>query len=431
MSTITMGPYSGLYALVQPYDMVSTVVGPDNVSVTVQRASEHHLIPVFQFGVFYDGDLEILPGPTMTFGGRVHSNSDLYVGANQELFFDSFVTAAGSIYHRRKDQDAVPRGDVWFQDDEGEYQRMNFDSTDPIWEERAIWTWGGRVQDQAHGIVPIGLPLPYGVDPIEIIKRGGPGDSQVLRDARYYYKADLRIIDGVATDREDHPVLLDPGILNTHTFYNFRESQWVTATEIDVGALLTAGQAPQNGIVYISSSETAPGAADAVIRLSNGAELPDGGLTVATDNPLYIQGDYNITDPQPASVLTDAINILSNAWNDAKSDHGISQRRATNTYVRCAIMAGNLETTDGHYNGGLENFLRFLEGWRGRPLTYVGSLVCMWSSEWATGPWYYGGNSYTAPRREWSFDTNFTDPDLLPPGTPNILNFEPGEWIYK
>jgi hypothetical protein len=279
--------------------------------------------------------------------------------------------------------------------------------------------------------VSIGLPLPFGIDPIEIIKRGEVGDSGVLRDARYYYKADLRIIDGAATDRDGMPVDLDEDVLSTHTFYNYRESKWLTATELDIGALMAAGQAPENGIIFISASETAPGAADAVVRLANGAELPDGGLTVATDNPLYILGDYNITDPQPASVLTDAINILSNAWDDEKSHDPLEERTASPTYVRCAIMAGNLETTDGNYNGGLENFLRFLERWSGRPLTYVGSLVCMWYSEWATGPWYYGGNSYTAPRRQWSFDTNFYDPDLLPPGTPNILNFEPGEWIFE
>jgi hypothetical protein len=279
--------------------------------------------------------------------------------------------------------------------------------------------------------VPIGLPLPSGIDPIEIIERGEAGDSQVLRDARYYYKADLKIIDGVATDGNDMPVDLDSGIMSTHTFYNFREGKWITATQLDIGQLMQAGQAPANGIIYISSSETVLGAKDAAIRLVNGGRLPAGGLTVATDNPLYIQGDYNVINPQPASVLTDAINILSNSWDDEKSDHPLNERLASPTSIRVAVMAGNTETTPGHYNGGLENFLRFLEKWSGQTLTYVGSLVCMWYSEWATGAWYYGHNSYTAPIRAWSFDTNFYDPDQLPPGTPNILNFEPGEWIYQ
>ncbi len=431
LSTITLGPYSGLFALVQPYRMVSSVSGPDNSAVRVERSSEHHLIPIFQFGVFYDLDLEILPGPTMTFDGRVHTNGDLYVGANQDLYFESMVTSAGSIYNERKDEFPGSEGDVWFRNDENSYRRMTFDSRSDNWEEGALLLWGGRVQDSQHGIVRIGLPLPSGMDPIEIIKRGEIGDSQVLHDARFYYKAHLRIIDGAATDGDGLPVYLDDGVLSSHTFYNYREGKWISATEIDVEKLMDAGQIPDNGIIYVSSSETSPGARDAAVRLVKGEQLPAGGLTIATDNPLYIQGDFNVDNPQPASVLTDAINILSNGWQDDRSDLPLKKRVASNTSVRVAVMAGNLETIPGtFYNGGLENFPRFLEKWDNRTLTYVGSLVCMWYSEMATGQWFYGGNSYTPPVRDWSFDTNFYDPDLLPPGTPNILNFEPGEWIY-
>ena len=429
LSTITLGPYTGLFALVQPYVMVSKAVGPGSVEARVERWSEHHLIPVFQFGVFYDQDLEILPGPVMTFGGRVHSNHDLYVGCNIDLYFDSYVTAAGSIFNDRKDQLFAPPGDVWFKDDTDQYRRMTFDSRDPNWEEGALVLWGGRVMDSAHGITPIGLPLPSGMDPIEIIKRGQEGDPPSYREARFYYKADLKIIDGVATDGADMPVDLDSDVLSTHLFYNYREGKRITATQLDIEALNNSGQMPENGILYISASETAPGALDAAIRLVNGERLPAGGLTVVTDNPLYILGDYNTVDPQPAAVLTDAINILSNAWDDDNSHKSINHRIAASTTVRVAVMAGNLETTPGNYNGGLENFLRFLEQWDNKTLTYIGSIVCMWYSEWATGPWHYGGDYYTAPHRDWSFDTNFYDPDLLPPGTPNILNFEPGEWV--
>ncbi len=431
MSTITVGPYTGLYAIVQPYLMTSEVVGPYNSMVRVERSSEHHLIPVFQFGVFYDQDLEILPGPDMTFNGRVHSNGDLFVGAKNDLYFDSFVTSAGSIFNERKEEPTVPGGDVWFRDDTNHYRKMTFDSRHPNWEELALIRWGGRVQDQAHGIIRIGLPLPTGIDPIEIIKRGEEDDSQVLRDARFYYEADLKIIDGVATDRNNLPVDLDEDVLSTHTFYNYREGKWITAIQLDIAALIEGGQFPDNGIIYISASETLPYAMDAAIRLVNGQQLPEVGLTVATDNPLYIQGDYNTIEPRPSSVLSDAFNILSNSWDDANSDKPLDQRRATETSVRVAVMAGNLETIPGNYNGGLENFPRFLEKWNGRRLIYVGSLVCMWYSDWATGLWHYGGNYYTAPVRDWSFDTNFYDPDKLPPGTPNILNFVPGDWIYQ
>ena len=428
LSVITLGPYAGLSAFIQPYRLVSRAVGPGGSMASISRRPEHHLIPVFQFSIFYDLDLEIFPRQYMTVNGRVHTNGNLHVGAETDLYFDGFVTSADNILSDRKDGQPGPSGQVWFKDDRGSYRQMTFDSQDSHWEDRALRTWGGRVQDQAHGIIRIQLPLVPGSDPVEVIRRGEVGDSEALQESRFYYKAGLMIIDGVATDGNGYPVALAAGILSSHTFYNFREGKWLTATEIDIEELIAAGQVPGNGIIYISASETLPGARDAVIRLVNGSRLPQGGLTVATDNPLYIRGNYNVVIPQPASVLADALNILSNSWDDVNSDQSIGHRRASDTTIRAAVMAGTLETTPGNYNGGIENFPRFLEDWGGMSMTYVGSLVCMWISEWATGQFVYGGEYYIAPSRNWSFDSAFYSPDGLPPGTPSVLNFEPGDW---
>ena len=43
---------------------------------------------LFQFAVFYTNDLEILPGPDMTLGGRVHCNGDIYLGCGGTLTVD-------------------------------------------------------------------------------------------------------------------------------------------------------------------------------------------------------------------------------------------------------------------------------------------------------------------------------------------------------
>lgn len=428
LRSITTGPYAGLVALIQSYLISSEVRGPSGARKEVEQTIENLLIPIFQFGVFYDGDLEILPGPSMTFEGRVHTNSDLYTATWSTLSYNSKTTAAGHIYHRRKDSGSMPNGTVRFKDDQGEYQNMTFDSTDPDWYERSLETWGGQVEDQAHGIEALNLPIPYEVEFHDLIQRGSESDPPELREIKYYWKADLRIVDGVATDGEGSPIDLEPGIITTATFYNFREGKWLTATQIDIDALMDNDRSPENGILYISMAETNPGAADAVIRLINGQKLPTTGLTIATDNPLYVWRDYNTVNKQPASLICDAINILSNNWDDSNSDKSLSNRIATNTTVNCAIMAGNTETTWGHYNGGLENFPRFLEYWSGRTFTFRGSLVCVWESQLATGQWFYGGNYYTAPRRNWSFDTDFLDPEKLPPGTPFIHSVQRLSW---
>ena len=76
-----------------------------------------HNIPIFQFLVFYAGDLEILPGPDMNLSGRIHANGDLYLNAGATLTIGDRpsppnlapgnpfvqVSAAGQIIRGRKE----------------------------------------------------------------------------------------------------------------------------------------------------------------------------------------------------------------------------------------------------------------------------------------------------------------------------------------
>ena len=130
--------------------------------------------------------------------------------------------------------------------------------------------------------------------------------------------------------------------------------------------------------------------------------------------------------------MCDAINILSNGWDDSKSSESLlSERVATNTAINVAVVTGNTETEQDAYNGGVENLPRFLEKWAGQTLTYRGSLIAMWESEIATGKWFYGDPYYTAPKRDWSFDTDLSDPAKAPPGAPSFTTVEEVCWKYE
>ena len=68
---INTGTYTGLYSLNQQIDIRTTatdVSGNQNTAVVSVNAQS---IPLFQFGVFYEGDLEIHNGPRMDFAGWV------------------------------------------------------------------------------------------------------------------------------------------------------------------------------------------------------------------------------------------------------------------------------------------------------------------------------------------------------------------------
>jgi hypothetical protein len=174
---------------------------------------------------------------------------------------------------------------------------------------------------------------------------------------------------------------------------------------------------------------------------------------VASENGVYVQGNYNATGvtlsgntspalsenyfPQnssthiPAAIVADAVTILSNNWNDSKSfayPFAPDSRPATQTIVRFAMLSGQgLTGRTGGYNpsqfgqlnGGVHNFKRYLEAWSGVRLNYSGSLVNLFTSRNNNG-FFKCCVVYNPPIRDWSFDKTFLNANRLPPGTPYI-----------
>ena len=169
------------------------------------------------------------------------------------------------------------------------------------------------------------------------------------------------------------------------------------------------------------------------------------GLAIATENPAYIFGDFNsnsggggFNDPNVAvSVSADAVTLLSNNFNDVNSfafpyvfnypnSGSPAVRNATTTYYRVAIMAGKGisfpqpagTAQDFGTDGGVHNFLRYIENWGGQTLNYRGSIISMYSDRQATGTYKCCTTVYSPPTRGYNFDTEFLTPSLLPPRTP-------------
>jgi hypothetical protein len=185
------------------------------------------------------------------------------------------------------------------------------------------------------------------------------------------------------------------------------------------------------------------------VRLVNGQQLPPSGLTVATPQPLYVKGNYNITTngstfastlgsttngmTVPAALMGDAVTILSSNWSDSyNSGTSLSSRSPVNTTINAATLEGIVPsvTVNGtqYYSGGVENFLRLLEDWSGSTLTYNGSIVVMFPSQYATN--YWNGNYYSVPTRQWGFDTTFSQAGKLPPLTPQAKKIVRESWGF-
>ena len=435
-TTLTDGAYKGLYGLVTAYNISST--GLDSrreTSVSLGMAMQDALIPLFQFAVFFENDLEFSPGQIMALGGRVHSNGSVFLQSSNGLNINSFLTSAGEIIHGPKPGSGLSpqTADVFIRDKNGVDQNMKnpdgtwLDSQAANWVDNSMGRWGGLVEDNDHGITELEMPVVTDGPATDLIDRAS-GDGDSFEDL-----SGLKVVDGQAYYLQNNgtwtnvtATLIAQGVMGNGVFRDSREGEDVFSLDIDISRLNTSGYYPTNGIIYCSVPTT-DGIVSAV-RLKNASTLPRA-TTIATNNPLYTLGNFNTVSKKPAALLADAVTALSNNWSDARSWDDLAARSATATQVNASVMAGTTETgEDGQgYNGGFENLLRLLEEWDGTTFTWRGAAVSLWYSRQATNPWAYGGY-YTDPLRDWAFDIDLLDIANLPPGTPMVNIVQRTQW---
>lgn len=528
--TIQTGDYKGLYGLNQRIDLNVDARDQSNNHSNVVVSLNAQSIPLFQFGVFFGGDLEIHNGARLDFAGWVHTNGNLFLGSDAGSYFHDMVTTPKKVYRRRKTSgaSAVSANGVWIDNAGGTSKNLNFDSETvtnaATFRSRSASLVDDRLKTDAYSLSTLSLPLPAGMQPIVIIDPQSGGDAPAVRAVKYSWLADMAVtIDlnavtpanlcnaggagvgimtrngtakfGGMTPAECNNIFL----WTTNAFQEGREGFGVDVLDINVGALMDwfdAGPAARmftfgNGlgsIMYVTFTNAWNGAGwnaavnnkdFPVVRLSNGWKLKYK-LTVATDRPVYVKGNYNSEGPatvwRAAAIIGDGVTFLSPDWLDANRPwptiaqcaalnpasppnydaspsnpaadctnqagaappanfvNGAGQLPAgtpANTMiVQAAVLAGNSRTCNegdvacsGPYGGGLENFPRFLEDWGGgKTMQYAGSLVSLFGSRYSNVRGWSWRTYYGAPTRDWSFDTRFSDPMQLPPGTPVVTN---------
>ena len=433
---LTTGNLAGLHALVKSFSVDATAVSrTDGARVVLSEGFEVALVPIFQFAVFYNNDLEIAPGADMSLIGRVHTNGNLYLQSNVALRLDSYVSAAGSVHYGRKGPGSAGAGDVLIKNAQGTAVSMKMgsgwmDSHYANWYDSSLARWGGRIKDSAYGQPRLNLPLTNTDDPHKLIERADSNPDS------YENKATLKIVDGIAmrkmgdgTWQDVTAAMVADGTLTykADAFTDQREVQKVDLTQLDVAKMYSNGYAPSNGVVYFSDASASSSEWPAM-RLVNGSTL-NAPLTVASENPLYTLGDFNSVNKQPASLMADAVTFLSSSWKDTMSTKSKTLRAAAATTVNASYLTGNVETTASDYSGGFENLPRFLETWSGKVFTWKGSAVNLWNSRQAVGTW--NGTYYDPPTRNWQYDIDLDDPNKLPPETPVIRVFQRTGWQQR
>src|SRR5262249_41707141 len=97
VQTIKSGAYQGMTALATNYTLRVTSRTPNGTEVKLQRTTQTVGIPMFQFGIFSDTDLSFFPGPDFKFGGRTHTNGNLFLAAGGNLQLSDRVTAVKDV----------------------------------------------------------------------------------------------------------------------------------------------------------------------------------------------------------------------------------------------------------------------------------------------------------------------------------------------
>jgi hypothetical protein len=441
------------------------------VVAKVRRVFSKQQLSPWNWAIFYVDPLEIHPGPLFTVTGWVHTNSDLYTGHNTLTFADK-----------------VTFGSDWsigFMPGDAQHpetpQPPNYPPSLPPARDQALQPFGL----DSTSIFNTTDSNPNNDSYAELIQPPVAGFSDPLAGQRLWDQASVIIrINADNTVSIGYPnaassyaftsvgsgdwryTMFNGAITTNQTVQDNREGAAMHLSTLDLSAIESGGGANPNyksnnfnGIVYIYDPNNTTSSRRG-IRLKNGSKIPTSGLTIASNNPVYIQGDFNTggtgstvpsnnssnqnsdgtyVDPSnppsstvpgytraPTSILADAVNLLSNSWSDANAG---SVPAASDTTFNVAVIAGIVPTnvnSDGAYSGGAENFPRFLEDWTNKTLTYYGSMVELYKSQQSIGEWGKA-NVYVPPTREWYFDTNFrTNP---PPGTLMVYSYTKGRWF--
>lgn len=454
----------------------------------VKRQVQYTEVPIFQSMFFFEHDITIAQPADMIVGGLVHTNTDLYLNGSSvgSLKISGDASYSGN-YSETKDPPFISSWGPWnpsiklppvYSAGGKTVQLSKVDRFEPMGSKPA------SVLDPAPTTDSSGNPIapkdtdgnPNNDSFRELIEPPVLGftDPPEIAQRRLYNKAGIviNIVGPLVTVVPQNGTTLTVArttdlvnaVTSKTTIFDQREGTNVTVSNVDMSKVTTAlnnsGVTNFNGVLYIQDiTPTLVDPKPKTVRLQNGGLLPNGGLTVASQNPIYIQGDYNTgttnnpnavpanatgnpnnTDSpvvpgyteKPSAVIGDAVMLLSNAWNDANSSKALSNRNASNTTYNTAIMSGfmpsGFKPSSGAqygYSGGAINFPRFLETWSGNSCTYYGSMVELFQSKIFTGEWDTG-NIYNPPNRRWNYDTLFSS--TPPPGGVDAVAISRGSW---
>jgi hypothetical protein len=216
-TTISAGPYQGLRGIITPYNITVTARTRGNAEVRMRRTLQTVAMPVFQFGLFYENDLSFFADDDFTFGGRVHTNRNLYLAQSDHdtLTLPDRVTAVGEVIRTHLvnglDGSANYRGTVRvvknapngfrsLAPNEGSLVTNDFAvQNEPLWTALSVGTYSSNIRNGRTGARRLDLPLvAQGAAPVDLIRRPATANENAaspgVYNQRFFGQAAVRIL---------------------------------------------------------------------------------------------------------------------------------------------------------------------------------------------------------------------------------------------
>jgi len=209
----------------------NAAITPTGASVNLTRTVEVALLPAFEFGIFCDGDCDYFAGPPFNFGGRVHTNGNLFLAANGgPLTFTDKITAVGQVIISQLENGTAAgptagsyNGSVYIPNASGGCPAAPASgpgSASPLhcfaltvgswsggypptgtantttWSGTSQGTFAGFVENGATGATKLQMPFVSSskVGGVDIIRKPTPGDTPQVSASRLYNEASIRIL---------------------------------------------------------------------------------------------------------------------------------------------------------------------------------------------------------------------------------------------
>ena len=211
--TIESGPWQGFIGLVTPYTLTATARAIQGSEVSLTRQLQTVSIPVFQFGMFSQSDLSFFAGPDFNFGGRVHTNGNLFLASKATLTMSDRVTAVGEVVRKRLsngwDATSDYTGNVRIITSTGSYRNLAFTEgsvvtdvgstlNEPTWTNLSEGTYNHYIMNGRTGARVLNLPIvSFGAQPVDLIKLPVPGEdisNPQIFEQRYFSQVSVRIL---------------------------------------------------------------------------------------------------------------------------------------------------------------------------------------------------------------------------------------------